>query len=72
MDESTLKDNVSRNLKDLRLRKKLSQEKLAKIAELSLSYVSELERGNRTPTLPAIEKLARALGIPSQRLLANP
>jgi ribosome-binding protein aMBF1 (putative translation factor) len=72
MDPATLKDNVSRNLKEQRLRKKLSQERLAAKANLSLSYISELERGNRTPTLPAIEKIAAALGIPSQRLLANP
>jgi transcriptional regulator with XRE-family HTH domain len=67
-----LKENVGRNLKELRLKKKLSQEKLAEKAELSLSYVSELERGNRTPTLPVIEQLAGALGVPAQRLFANP
>lgn len=66
-----LKENVSRNLRELRLKKKLSQEALAEKAALSLSYVSELERGNRTPTLPAIEKLAGALGVPPQRLFAN-
>jgi transcriptional regulator with XRE-family HTH domain len=67
-----LKENASRNLKELRLKRKLSQENLANRAGISLSYVSELERGNRVPTLPVLEQIANALGVPPQRLLANP
>lgn len=67
-----LKDNVATNLRAWRQRRKTSQEKLAGKTGISLSYISEIERHNRQPTLDVIEKLAEGLGIPPQRLLAEP
>jgi transcriptional regulator with XRE-family HTH domain len=66
-----LQANAARNLKALRLKRKLSQDALAAKAGISTSYVSELERGNRSPPLDTIEKLAMALGVPPQRVLAD-
>ncbi len=40
----------------------LSQEKLGFEADLHRTYVSEVERGVRNPTVTSIFKLARALG----------
>jgi transcriptional regulator with XRE-family HTH domain len=72
MVDQSLKDNVSRNMKELRKKRKLTQEALAGRTGLSLSYVSALELGRRIAPLPTVEKLAKALGVPAQRLLANP
>lgn len=69
---ASLKQNLSANLKRLRLKKKLSQEALAKAARVSISYVSEIERGNRSPALETVDDLASALGVPPVRLLSNP
>ena len=60
---------VGPNLRAARLQRKLSQETLAQKAGLSVSYVSMLERGQRTPPLDTLESLAKALGVPPVELL---
>jgi transcriptional regulator with XRE-family HTH domain len=62
---------VGPNLKAARIRTKLSQEQLAAKAELSVSYISMLERGERTPPLETLETLARALAISPVALLES-
>jgi transcriptional regulator with XRE-family HTH domain len=58
------------NLKNERLRRRLSQEALAAKAQLSVSYISMLERGQRTPPLDTLESLAKALAVSPTSLLA--
>ena len=41
----------------------LTQESLAEIANLSVSYVGQIERGLREPSLKALMKVASALGV---------
>jgi transcriptional regulator with XRE-family HTH domain len=61
--------NFAVNLKTERLRRKMSQEMLAGKARLSVSYVSMLERGQRTPPLETLESLAKALAVSPLSLL---
>jgi transcriptional regulator with XRE-family HTH domain len=51
-------------LRQLRKTKRLSQEKLAELADLDRTFVSMIERGKRRPTLETAKKLANALGVP--------
>ena len=55
-----------------RLRKRigLSQEELGFRAEVHRTYISQLERGLKSPTLSVILKLSRALKAPASRLVA--
>jgi transcriptional regulator with XRE-family HTH domain len=64
-----LADKFAVNLKNERLRRKLSQETLAAKARLSVSYISMLERGQRAPPLDTLESLAKALSVPPTSLL---
>lgn len=48
-------------VKELRLEKDLSQEKLAEISNLHRTYKSSIELGNRNVSLINIEKIANAL-----------
>jgi len=57
------------NLKKERVKKALSQEALAMKAGLSVSYISMLERGERTPPLNTLETLAKALDVSPLYLL---
>ncbi len=65
-----LADKFAVNLKSERLRRRLSQQSLAAKARLSVSYISMLERGQRTPPLDTLESLARALAVAPTALLA--
>lgn len=55
-----------------RLRKQLgiSQEELAFRAEVHRTYISQLERGLKSPTLSMILKLSRALKVSASRIVA--
>jgi transcriptional regulator with XRE-family HTH domain len=52
---------VDRNLRKLRVKRKLSQENLAVDAQIDRTYVSRLERGLENPTIAVLERLAKAL-----------
>jgi transcriptional regulator with XRE-family HTH domain len=59
------------NVRRLRAKKKLSQKALADKVGISVSYVSMLERGQRSPPLETIEKMAKALGVPPSAMLSG-
>ncbi len=59
------------NVRRLRSKKKLSQKALADKVGISVSYVSMLERGQRSPPLETIEKMAKALGVQPAALLGG-
>ena len=57
------------NVRHHRKLKGMSQERLALDAGMERSYVSDLERGTRNPSVRALGRLAEALGIEPQLLL---
>ena len=50
-------------VKQIRLEKELTQEALAEVAGRHPTFVSNIERGYRVPTLPTIIRLAVALEV---------
>ena len=66
----SLVSKFAANLRAARFRKKLSQQSLAEAAGLSTSFISMLEREQRSPPLDTLEQLAKALGVPPVSLLA--
>ncbi len=63
---------LGRNVRESRKRRGVSQEQLALDAGMKRSYVSDLERGQRNPSVRALGRLAEALGVEPATLLANP
>ncbi|WP_198952497.1 helix-turn-helix domain-containing protein [Mucilaginibacter sp. MD40] len=57
-----------RRLRDLRISTGLSQEQLANEAEIPLSQVGRIERGEINPTLSSINVLAKALKVDIKEL----
>jgi transcriptional regulator with XRE-family HTH domain len=69
-----LRDTFAANLRRLRNERNLSQDELAYVAEISRSYLSQIETGEKYhASLKTIEKLAVALGVePAELLKAFP
>jgi transcriptional regulator with XRE-family HTH domain len=60
---------LGRNVRRLREEAGLSQEQLAFDAGMKRSYLSDLERGVRNPTVRALGRVAAALNVPPSDLL---
>ncbi|MBE2196396.1 MAG: helix-turn-helix transcriptional regulator [Anaerolinea sp.] len=50
-------------LKELRTERQLTLKELSERSELSVSYLSDIERGRTVPTLASLETLANALAV---------
>jgi transcriptional regulator with XRE-family HTH domain len=62
-------DAIATVIRERRLAKKLSQEKLAELSELDRTYISMLERGLRQPTVGTLFAVAAALGIRASEII---
>ncbi len=60
---------LSEALRLLRVFHDLKQNQLAERLCLSKSYISEIEKGNRTPSLDVIKKYSDEFGIPISSIL---
>ncbi|HDR15286.1 MAG TPA: XRE family transcriptional regulator [Desulfobacteraceae bacterium] len=58
-----IKRRFGNRIRELRLQKSLSQEKLAFLSGLHRTYISDVEIGKRNISLENISRLACALGI---------
>ena len=67
MTNSTM-DIFRSNLKFYRNKQGLTQEKLSELIGISTDYLSEIERGKKTPSFKRMELLAKALGIEVYKL----
>jgi len=64
--------HLARNLASLRHTRSLTQEALAKAAGVPRSTIATLESGTGNPSLVVLVKVAAALGVPIDELLASP
>jgi transcriptional regulator with XRE-family HTH domain len=62
---------IGERLKDLREQKKMSQGDVEKRTGLLRCYISRVENGHTVPSVDTLEKLARALEIPTYRLFTD-
>ena len=54
---------LGKKIKQLRQQKKLSQEKLARLSDISLNTLTKIESGfTKRPSIQTIKKIAEALG----------
>jgi len=72
MDLPGLKDGlIGRRVKEARLKLGLTQERLAARANLHYSYVGQVERGNKIPSLKTLSKISRALNLKVEDLIGE-
>ena len=63
---------IGKNLRKLRKAKGLSQEKLARLADISLNALTKIESGfAQKPTIQTVVKLAKALEVSIDELVKN-
>jgi len=72
MDDKQAAQHLARNLTSLRHTRALTQETLAKAASVPRSTIATLESGTGNPSLVVLVKVAAALGVPIDELLASP
>ncbi|MBC2854537.1 helix-turn-helix domain-containing protein [Cetobacterium sp. 2G large] len=58
-----IKIKFGKRLKEIRNKKKITQEKLSELANIDRSYISDIERGVKSVSLEKIDQLAKALDI---------
>jgi transcriptional regulator with XRE-family HTH domain len=66
--DASIEMRFGRVVKVLRKRLNISQQKLADLADLHRTYISDIERGTRNVSLQNIEKLSQALQFPLWRI----
>ncbi len=64
--------NLSKNLRALRLAKGLSQADTAKLCDLPRSTLTNIEAGGSNPSLQILARLSQGLGLPLAELVARP
>ncbi|MHB8132561.1 MAG: helix-turn-helix domain-containing protein [Mobilitalea sp.] len=63
--------NLGNRIREERIRAKLTQEKLAEAVGCNESYIGQIERGMKNPSLEVIVNIANALGCTVDHLLAE-
>jgi XRE family transcriptional regulator, regulator of sulfur utilization len=63
---------IANNLKSLRKNKKLSLERVAELTGVSKTMIGQIERGESSPTITTVWKIANGLKISFTSLINNP
>ena len=66
-----MKEEIGRRVRDARDKKGISQEKLAELVDLSLSSISRLETGRTMVSVEKLLRIADALNVGIDELLAD-
>lgn len=60
---------MGERIRSLRLKKGLTQEELGEKAQLHYTYIGQVERGEKTPSLKTLQRLVKALDTQLEYLL---
>jgi transcriptional regulator with XRE-family HTH domain len=70
-DSRVPKQAVGKRIRDERNRLRMTQERLAQIAELDRKHISSIETGKIDPGTSTLIRIAGALGMPMESLVAG-
>jgi transcriptional regulator with XRE-family HTH domain len=62
---------LGERVREYRRNRGLTQEALAEALDLSVAYVSLIERGGRNPPYTTVVAIARALDVPTARIVTD-
>lgn len=55
--------SINKRITEIRIEKGLNQAQLASRAEITHAALSQIEKGDRTPSLPVLQRIADVLGV---------
>lgn len=58
-----IREKFGKRVRKVRLEKGFSQEELAHEADSNRTYISDVERGTRNPSIEVVERIAKALCV---------
>lgn len=64
-------DSIGRNIRKFRVDRKVRQEDLAEMTNLSATYIGMVERGEKTPSLESFLSIVNALNISADLVLSE-
>jgi len=64
-------ESIGRNIRAYRIRRKLRQEDLAELTDLSVTYIGMVERGEKLPAMETFIKILNALECSADVILAD-
>jgi transcriptional regulator with XRE-family HTH domain len=67
-----LADRLAKNVRQLRQARGFTQQRIAKLSELPRATWANIESGTANPTLTVLYRVARALQVPLEELIATP
>lgn len=70
-NESVTLHQISERIRELRTDKKITLKELSSITGLSVSFLSQVERGASSLAIPSLEKIAGALDVPITDFFSN-
>ncbi|MCQ2957454.1 MAG: helix-turn-helix domain-containing protein [Candidatus Gastranaerophilales bacterium] len=62
---------LGKRIKESRIEKNMTQEKLSELSNISSDYLSEIERGKKTPSLKRFLQIAQALEVLPEEFFKN-
>lgn len=71
MDDKYILDKISDNIRIARLQKRISQEKLAEMVDISTKYLNMIENRKANPTIVIVVKICIALNIELNSVWTN-
>ncbi len=72
MQKKSILSKLARRIRQLRKINKMTQEQLAEKADLHFTYIGEIERTEKNPTITSLEKIAKAFNISLPELVSFP
>lgn len=65
---ATLKEKFGRNLRAIRLERRQTQEQFAEALNISVDFLSLMERGRNAPSFETLDTIAKRLRLPVSEL----
>lgn len=65
---ATLRKRFGERLRQIRLKRRMSQERFAEMLDISVDFLSLIERGRNAPSFETLDKMAKRLRVPVAQL----